>query len=273
MKKKGKKRHHQKKKHQHRHRHQKSRHHTKHKNKTKAENTKSDTRTQKQIPNSTNTDKINSGASTQTKDQLEITTEATVRRVANEVVKEFYRTNSHDKTWRNQTAVLRQGLNQQAEILEKVQNILRSQEERWAQEQATNSQKAIQQQKEQEEQESILRSIRDELQEVQRQQELQQAAFHQMEIAQHDQLKEHESERLVNFVSAVNAEEIRKILEEFDLPDDVELIQQTSENTSTIFVFPRTAAVKDHDINETNFQNSSITLEAKHKQFLMSRYF
>ena len=206
--------------------------------------------------------------------QSRFTTEATIRRVAADVVRE------KETTWRNQTAVLRHNLNQQAGVLSSLKEQIAAQESWWIALQENNQAMALEHQQ----QEVSLRALRDELENMHRLQQLQEATFRDMEMAHAHEDHEDEQSRFEFFVAEQEKQKISDLFKLLNLTDlgDVDLIKESNgSNISNVFVFPRTAAVTTNRTaaaaptsNQTSMQTATttnFTLQQTHFKFLTSK--
>ncbi len=188
------------------------------------------------------------------------TTEASIRRVAAAVVRES------EVTWRNQSAVLRQNLNSQAKLLTRIKEKLDTQDTLWTKKQEEDLERA----KEHRQQQDALLSLRDEVHEMQRLQDLQHATFREMEMSQRTADEEDEHMRFRHYVDNQERNKISNFLKELNLTtlgEDVELIKGTNGfNISNIFIFPRAAAVG------ANYTSTSVSrVQQRHSEFLSSK--
>ena len=188
------------------------------------------------------------------------TTEASIRRVAQDVLKE------KEKTWRKQTEHLRESLTDQEKALKRIQRKLKKQQQWWTEVQAKDMQMA----KVHKNQEENLLEIRDEVDELQRVQDLQVANLRQMEIVQHDNGVKAEKKRLDSFVDLQEGEKLSKFLSSLNFTNvnDMELIRQDNDNNVTnIFIFPQIESIRGR-----RWGNSTLSIQQRHQKFVESRY-
>ncbi len=185
------------------------------------------------------------------------TTEASIRRVAKDVVKQ------QNILWQNQTQILRESLADQGKALSRIQRKLHKQQKWWAEVKDNDREMSRQH----ENQEKNLVEIRDELDDLQRVQELQEAAFRQMEIAQHDQEATEEKKRFDTFVELQDSATLSEFLLSLNLTntDNMEVIRER--NNTNIFIFPRTEASTSSRTDNT----SELSVSKRHRQFLASK--
>ena len=178
------------------------------------------------------------------------TTEASIRRVAEDVMQQ------KEANWRNQTQIFRQNLEHQNQVLARIQEQLRKVEEKDV---AITADHKLQ--------EEVILAIQAELDTVHRLQQIQEASFHEMAMSQQDEELLEEQNRLSRFVDQRKTDKISELLAALNLTNfgDVELISSNIFNGSNIFVFPRTAAVRNRE------GNISDSVGKRHQDFMASK--
>ncbi len=181
------------------------------------------------------------------------TTEASIRRIAEHVI------NEKEAHWRNETVILRHNITYQAEVLARLQISLQRQEDSLSDVQQNDITVA----KQKKIQADLLNSLREELDEIHRFQQIQEASFREIEMAQQQQELANEEDRLAHYVDGEETEKISDFLKGLNLTNsnNVQLLSSNIFNGSNILVFPRTAAVSDKP-------NS---VQGRHEKFLSSQ--
>ncbi len=188
------------------------------------------------------------------KQENRFTTEASIRRVAEDVVRD------KEEIWRNQSSILRQSLNNQADSLSTFKRKLAKQEELWNQMQENDTKIASALAKGHRRQVDAILSLRKDLDDMHRTQELQTAAFRDLEMNQQEEHIHDEQRRPRTFMNSEESKEIANFLRRLNItsPDDTEILRQANgSNISNIFVFPD--PVRSH-------------IQRRHRTFLASKY-
>ena len=205
------------------------------------------------------------------KHNQQFTTEASIRRVATDVVRHYFDAAAvtTEERWKSQSDFLHETLNQQDEVLHKLQEKLDDQAEWWKGVVANDSLKAAEQTANHLQQQKALTDLHQELAELRRQQQIQEAAFRQMEIVQDLEEQQEENRRLHSFLDRRQQQKVNDVLNNLNFTnfDSVSMFHQKNGSTN-IFVFPRLGELRNRPVNNT----SRLTLKERHDRFLSSRY-
>ena len=166
-------------------------------------------------------------------------TEATIRRVASDVAKNYFR--RRQQVWQDQRHAITKSLADQGELLDQFQQELSDQQKWWSELQANLSADQV----DLKQQEAVLTDLRADLQNLQRDQTMQEAAMHDLEFRQHQKFQTEEKERLDNFFQGRDQDKISEFLSNLNLSTltNAEVLQS---NSSNIFIFPHAAARTDN---------------------------
>ncbi len=165
---------------------------------------------------------------------------------ASDVVETFRSENRvRDHAWEKESEALSLNITKQGNLLQNFQAKLDDQDKRWASVQANVSVSASHLEKQRQDQEVELLNLRKEMDELQRQQHLQEAAFRDMEFAYHTLYHDEEKHRLQDFLDDWQNDKINSFLSQLNLSSITAVDVLKNSNGSNIFIFPQVEPVRE----------------------------